>query len=188
MDRNQPLPRLWLMTDERLGDSLFAAIGRLPREGGIVFRHYGLAGPERRRLFDRIRAAAEGRLLLLAGPWRDARAWGADGSHGRGPGEGLRTTPVHDEAELRAAESAGAALVFISPVYPTRSHPGAPALGDDGFLALARSTTLPAVALGGMNVARGRALMARGAYGWAAVDAWSDSSPDAPKNQRMPTR
>ena len=34
------------------------------------------------------------------------------------------------------------------------------------------------VALGGMNEARGTELMARGAYGWAAIDAWLDRSGD----------
>jgi len=81
MRPRQPLPRLWLMTDERQGDGLLPAVARLPAGAGIVFRHYSLAEVARRDLFDRVKAAAPG-LVLLAGPAAEARAWGADGSHG----------------------------------------------------------------------------------------------------------
>jgi thiamine-phosphate pyrophosphorylase len=174
----QPLPRLWLMTDERLGDRLFDAIDRLPRRSGIVFRHYSLADADRRALFDRVRRVARRRamVLLLAGSAATAQAWGADGSHGRGRGRrgGLRSAPVHDAAELRAAERAGADLLFLSPVFPTRSHPNVEPLGEPGFARLARMTDLPVIALGGMDAVRGRRLQARGAYGWAAIDAFLD--------------
>ena len=174
MGRRQPPPRLWLMTDERLGDAMFEAIGRLPpRRAGIVFRHYSLRSAERRALFEQVKSLARrrGLTLLLAGPAAQARAWGADGSHGSGRGGGFRTAPVHDLREIRAAERAGAALLFLSPVYPTRSHPGAKPLGPARFTLLARRTALPVVALGGMDARRARKL--RGAYGWAAIDAWT---------------
>jgi thiamine-phosphate pyrophosphorylase len=158
------------MTDERLGAGLLAAVARLPEGAGIVFRHYSLPEAERRALFDRVRAAAAGRLLLLAAPAELAKAWGAGGSHGRGPGEGLRSAPAHDLAEIRAAEAAGADLIFLSPVFSTSSHPGAEPLGPERFAALARETSLPVIALGGMNAARAKGL--GGAYGWAGIDAW----------------
>lgn len=174
MKHFHPLPRQWLMTDERMGDGLLAALDRLPPGGGIVFRHYRLGEAERHALFRaaRERARARGQMLLLAGSAEQARAWGADGSHGHGAGAGFRSASVHDLAELRAAAAAGAGLVFISPVFATRSHPGATPLGVDGFLALARQTRLPAIALGGVSAARGAGLVARGAYGWAGIDAW----------------
>jgi thiamine-phosphate pyrophosphorylase len=170
MIRRQPLPRRWLMTDERLGGRLFEAIGRLPDNGGIVFRHYRAAA--RRALFDRVAEAARKRgiLALLAGPAEEAAAWGADGSHGRGPGHGLRTAPAHDLAEIRAAEEAGAAALFLSPVFATRSHPGAAVLGPERFAALAAQTRLPVIALGGMSEERFAQL--HEAYGWAGIDAW----------------
>ena len=173
MRPRQPLPRLWLMTDERLGDGLFAALQRLPKGGGIVFRHYSLAERERRALFEEVMALARRRnqLLLLAGPAEQAVAWGADGSHGGGPGSGLRSAPVHNLAEIRAAECDGADLLFLSPVFATRSHPGAQPLGSARFNALARRTKLPVMALGGMNPIRARRL--RESYGWAGIDAWA---------------
>jgi thiamine-phosphate pyrophosphorylase len=176
MDRRQPLPRLWLMTDERQGETLWEALRRLPRGSGIVFRHYGLPPAERRALFGAVRRLARGRglLLLLAGAPGEALAWGADGSHGAGPRSGvrrLRSAPAHDLAGLRAAERAGADFVFLSPVFPTRSHPGALALGPRRFDALARASRLPVIALGGMDALKARRL--REAYGWAGLDAWS---------------
>ena len=159
------------MTDERLGDRLFEALRRLPEDGGIVFRHYSLTDRARRTLFDRVRAAHPG-PLLLAGPAEQAKTWGADGSHGRGPGEGLRSAPVHSWAEIRTAERSGAKLLFLSPVFATRSHPDARPLGLARFAWLARRTRLPVIALGGMNESRGRWLASFGAYGWAGIDAW----------------
>ncbi len=172
MNARQPLPRLWLMTDERQSDGLLDAVARLPRGAGVVFRHYSLAESERRALFERVCEAHSG-LLLLAGPAEQASAWGADGSHGRGRGQGLRSAPAHDFSEIRAAERAGAAFIFLSPVFATRSHPGAPTLGLARFAWLARRTPLPVIALGGMNEARGKRLASFGAYGWAGIDAFA---------------
>ena len=155
MTRRQPLPRLWLMTDERQGDGLWRALGRLPRGAGIVFRHYGLPHGERRRLFERVRRIARMRRLTLV--VAGSPLPGADGTHG------LR--------ELKAAERAGVDLVFLSPVYPTRSHPGAPALGPRRFALMAHQAKVPVIALGGMDKERARTL--GGADGWAGIDAWS---------------
>ena len=172
MPRRQSFPCRWLMTDERLGGDLFAALDRLPPDGGVVFRHYSLPETARRALSDAVRTAHAG-LVLLAGPAAQARSWGADGSHGRGPDEGLRSASVHSLAEIRAAERDGARLLFLSPVFPTRSHPDGRPLGVARFAWLARRTPLPVIALGGMDESRGKRLASFGAYGWAAIDAWT---------------
>lgn len=176
MQPRQPeLPHLWMMTDERQGEGLWAALDRLPPGSGIVFRHKGLGNKERRRLFERVRRIAQrrGLILLLAGKEAKARCWGADGAHHRRPGPlRLGTAPAHDLREIRAAERSGAAAIFLSPLHRTRSHPGAASLGRMRFAALARATRLPVIALGGVDARRGAAAMAVGAYGWAAIDAW----------------
>jgi len=173
--RQSELPPLWMMTDERQGDALWTALRRLPPGSGVVFRHKGLATGERRRMFDRVRriARARGLWLLLAGEDAEARRWGADGAHHRRPGPPrFGTAPAHDLREIRAAERSGAAAIFLSPLHPTRSHPGAPALGRMRFAAMARATRRPVIALGGIDIRRGRAATAVGAHGWAAIDAW----------------
>lgn len=172
------LPKVWLMTDERMDDALLMrTLGRLPRGAGVVFRHYSLAARKRRALFDHVHAMARRRslVLLLAGAAATARAWKADGWHGRtsGPSDMLHSAPAHTIPEIRQAAHAGADIVFLSPVFATRSHPGARTLGRTGFAALARQARSPVIALGGMNPARWRGLREAGAYGWAAIDAWT---------------
>ena len=168
MQRRQPLPRLWLMTDERQAERLWEALERLPRGGGVVFRHYATPPPERRRIWERLRrvAARRGLVPVCAG----APLPGARGVHNR-RGRGIKTASAHNLRELRAAEKAGADLVFLSPVFATRSHPGEPALGAGRFAILAHQAKVPVVALGGMDAQKGRGL--RGAYGWAGIDAWA---------------
>lgn len=58
---------------------------------------------------------------------------------------------VHDAVEMR--DSTGADYVLIGPVFPTASHPGAPTLGPDQAAALAATTNLPAIWLGGIGLA-----------------------------------
>lgn len=176
--RHRKLPTIWLMTDERVDEvTLLRAVARLPPGAGIVFRHYGLAAAERRALFERVRRmAARRRLtLLLAGDARMAAAWRADGWHGHKQGRRqrkmLHSAPAHSVAEMRAAERAGADMLFISPVFPTRSHPGQPALGSTRFAALAGMARKPVIALGGMTEKRAAALRSAGIHGWAAIDA-----------------
>lgn len=176
MDRRQPLPQLWMMTDERQGERLLPAVRALPSGAGIVFRHYSLSGAERRRLFEAVReiARAPDVVVLLAGAPDIAAAWGAHGSHGweGAPAPGLiRSVSVHDAAEMQAANALKADLAFVSPIFATRSHPGKAALGPEALGALAAQATMPVIALGGMNEARADDLAQLGIYGWAGIDA-----------------
>jgi thiamine-phosphate pyrophosphorylase len=164
-----------MMTDERQGERLWAALERLPRGAGVVFRHYGLPRSQRRALFERVSLLARkrGLLLLVAGPAMGERSWQANGVHGA-RGGGLRSEPVHDLKQIRAAERGGADLLFLSPVFGTRSHPGARPLGPLRFALLARQTPLPVIALGGVDREGARRLRGSGLYGWAAIDAWTE--------------
>lgn len=166
-----PLPRLWLITDERLGEQLWEALEALPRGSGVIFRDYATPLAARRARFAAVLAVARRRRLVLvrAGP---AAMRGEMGVH-NGRGRGLRTAAVHDRAELVAARRAGVDLVFISPVFPTRSHPGAPTLGIVRLGLLRRGVTMPAIALGGMNARAFRRLRGLGLHGWAAIDGLS---------------
>lgn len=162
--RHPPFPKIWLMTDPRFGDRLLAAIQRLPVHSGVVFRHYQLAVDERRMLLAEVRrvCARRGHKLLVAG--RD---------HGRH--KGANSAPVHNVFELKEAKRLGIGLLFVSPVYATRSHPHARPLGVKQFsqlAALARPAKV--IALGGMTRNRARALNTRVAHGWAAIDAFLD--------------
>jgi thiamine-phosphate pyrophosphorylase len=170
-----PWPRDWLMTDERMGERLWEAIGRVPNNtGGIVLRHYSLEAAERLVLGKRVAALAGERKLMLAvaGDSALAERLGAQLVHNPSePSEMRFSMAVHDERDARAARESGADLVFISPIFSTRSHPDAPALGGDRAARLAEIAGCPAVALGGMSFGKfwtiGPAF-----HGWAGIDAW----------------
>lgn len=168
-----PIPRVWLMTDERMGADLWPALRRLPRGSGVIVRHYTLPAGERRALMRRVTLLGRARGLVVLG----ARMAGPDGSHGGRPRRGLRSAAAHDLAELAEAHRAGADVVFVSPIFPTRSHPGAPVLGPMRFAAIARRARCPVIALGGMTAVRFRRVRPLGAHGWAAIDAWVESRP-----------
>ena len=179
MAPNQPQwPREWLMTDERLGDRLWEAIEALPQGGGIVFRHYGLAAEARLNLGLKVAKLARVRNLLfaVAGSTKLAEEFDAALAHNPDvPGKLPLSVAVHDERQALLARTAGAVLTFVAPVLPTRSHPGAPALGPERAAAIASQAGCPAIALGGMDSERFAQLDAThpGAFhGYAGIDCW----------------
>jgi thiamine-phosphate pyrophosphorylase len=58
--------------------------------------------------------------------------------------------------------------LFLSPLFPTQSHPGAPALGPLRWASLAQGLPAPCMALGGITPARLGAVPRRAA-GVAAI-------------------
>lgn len=148
------LPAIWLLSDARNDAALEAALRRMPRGSGFVFRHYHLSQIDRLarfKLLARI-ARTRGHAVALAGGRQQARRWGADLAYG--PGGDL--APVHSLREL--GRERGAQAVFLSPVFPTRSHPGAASLGPLRFRMLALRAQVPVIALGGMNARQARRL------------------------------
>jgi 8-oxo-dGTP diphosphatase len=57
----------------------------------------------------------------------------------------------HNAQELRRAEELGCDFALMSPVLPTRTHPGATCLGWDRFSELAAGASIPVYALGGLT-------------------------------------
>lgn len=149
-------------------------MARLPRGAGVVFRHYHLPERERMARFRDLARVARGRGLVMAwaGAAAAARAVGADACYGpasllaRGPAL-ARLVTVHSLREIGGARGARAAAVLLSPVFATRSHPGARGLGAVRFRLLAAWSPVPVIALGGMDARRARALSG---FGWAAID------------------
>lgn len=185
---NRGLPSLWLLSDARRLPDPRAAAGRLPPGSAVLARDLApallqpLASLARRR----------GLRLVLAGQGRDALRLRA-GLHlpDRRPSEGLlpfllarrRARPpllsvaAHGRGGIARARRLGADLIILSPVFPTASHPGAPALGPLRWAALARRAGRPVIALGGVTVRNHRrlpGLRRRGSgtsatLGWAAI-------------------
>ena len=169
-------PALWLISDARNDAMLEAALARLPRGSGFLFRHHHLP-PEARHA--RYRALARlarrrGHTLVVAGTPALARRWGADGAYGppdgRIMGDGLYLASVHGLPEIGRANRLGASAVLLSPVFPTRTHPGGATLGPVRFRLLAMRAAMPVFALGGMDTKAARRL--RWPH-WAAIDGLS---------------
>lgn len=204
--RAKALPHLYLMTDARLPD-VVAVATRLPRGAAVVLRHYD--DPDRETLGRRLAKVcrARGLMLLVAGDWRLAARLGADGVHlpegvvrdgrlapllgWRRRGGKLLSVAAHGRTAMRRAEAVGADVVLLSPVFPTRSHPGAAVLGATRFAALARCSAVSVVALGGIAAVTIKALAGTGAWGVAAIDGWvvtGSGAARAPEDQGLERR
>jgi thiamine-phosphate pyrophosphorylase len=184
--KSSPLPRLWLFTDDRRLPDPRASVAALPRGcAGVVLRHDN----------DKMRASlgrdlaricrARRLVLVVAGDARLAAALRA-GIHLRaGRRSGLVgtkfpvTSSAHSIPDLRRATRAGAGLVFLSPVFPTASHAGAPALGPHRWAAMARraGSAVAIAALGGVDGATVRRLPSRFCRAVGAIGALACPNP-----------
>lgn len=148
---------LVLMTDDRDADWAGAA-RRLPRGGLVVIRARDAA--RRRALAERLGGIAS---LLIADDPALAAQVGAAGVHlpearmreaahwrARHP-DWIITAAAHSLAALMRAAPLDA--VFLSPVFPTASHPGAPCLTPARAALIAARAPVPVYALGGVTPA-----------------------------------
>ena len=178
MTQGHPLPDLWLLSDERNADVLESALRSFRQPIGFVYRHYHLPPERRLAEFRRLARIAwrGGHTVILSDSALTAREWGADGIYGAPLAlyprriELLRIATAHDMREIAQANRVGADAVMLSPVFPTRSHPGAATLGPARFRALASHARMPVIALGGMTGMRARQLRWPR---WAAIDGLS---------------
>ena len=181
--RRGNLPSLFLFTDPERMDVVTLAQTLPPGLCGVVFRHDG--APDRVRLAQQLSAICRARRLplVIAGDAKLALSLRA-GLHLRGgqlagltrlPRHMLRTASAHDARQLRRARDSFANVVFISPAFPTRSHPHAPALGAHRWRRLAQlAAPAKAYALGGID---GRSVRRLGTacHGAGAIDALASS-------------
>lgn len=154
MKRRQTFPRQWLVADYRLGDRLWPAVRSLPEGSGILFLYRDLPRRQRQQWLSKLRRCGAMRGLLVA----DEAA-----------GEAAR---VHDLAEIRQAGLSGTPILFLSPIFPTRSHPQWRPMPPMRAAALTRLARVPVIALGGMNERRFARIQRLGFSGWAGIDAW----------------
>lgn len=152
----------------------------LPAGSAVVFRDYD--HPRRIATAHRYAAICRGRgvLFLVAADDDLAAAIGADGAHWpasrlperrRPAREGsILSVSAHSARELLVAK--GASVIFLSPVFATESHPGAPALGPAAFKRLAAGAPAPVFALGGVDAATAPRLAGPNVCGFGAIGAF----------------
>lgn len=174
-----PLPALFFFTDPERTPNPAETARRLPRGAAVVYRHFGATNRTRvaRQLADVCRARAL--VLLIAADPGLARRVGAAGVHWpehslparRDLSIQLVTAAAHSvDGALRAA-AFGADACVLAPVFPTRSGSGRAPLGLLRASRIARGSTIPVIALGGVNARTASRLMGRGFAGLAAVEA-----------------
>ncbi|HLP98355.1 MAG TPA: Nudix family hydrolase [Sideroxyarcus sp.] len=150
----------------------------------VQLREKGLSRDVLRELVLRVVALAHayGARVLLNGDVELVREAGADGVQLTATQlAGLSERPpvdwcaasCHNAEELRRAEALGCDFALLSPVLPTRSHPGVPHLGWERFAAIAAGSTIPVYALGGLQQEDMQAAWRHGAHGIALLrQAW----------------
>ncbi len=127
-------------------------------------------------------AHAHGARVLLNGDVELTQEVGADGVQltgaqlaqlGERPAVDWCAASCHNAEELRRAEALGCDFVLLSPVLPTKSHPGAQHLGWENFESIAAGSTIPVYALGGLTHDDMQAAWQHGAHGIALLrQAW----------------
>ncbi len=129
------------------------------------------------------RARPHGVIVLINSDIDLAERLGADGVHlasaqlaclERRPELDWCAASCHDAEELARAAQLGIDFAVLGPVQATPTHPDALPLGWDGFAALARGSSLPVFALGGMTSGDLETAWGCGAHGIAMVrGSWS---------------
>jgi 8-oxo-dGTP diphosphatase len=146
----------------------------------IQVREKGMPAPALARFAGAVIALARphGARVLINSDIELAKRVGADGVHlaaaqlsrlERKPALGWCAASCHNAGELARAAQLGVDFSVLGPVQATPSHPDALPLGWQGFAALARGTSLPIFALGGLKPGDLETAWRLGAQGIAMV-------------------
>jgi thiamine-phosphate pyrophosphorylase len=146
----------------------------------VVYRHFGV--PERAQAAQKLAAVCRARRLafLVAADPDLAERVGAAGVHwperklptARDARFNLVTASAHSREAAARATAWGASACILGPVFETKSESGNAPLGLFRASQIARSSTIPVIALGGIATSNARRLGGRGFAGLAAVDAF----------------
>ena len=172
------IPSLYFFTDPERTPDPAAIARRLPRGTAVVYRHFG--APERVRVARELSAICRSRgLSLLIGADADlARRCGADGVHWperllpkqRGDFR-IETGAAHSRDAIAKVAAAHLDACVLSPVFETESSSANPLIGLFRASQIARLSSIPVIALGGIDAGTARRLVGRGFAGLAAVSA-----------------
>ena len=139
-------------------------------------------------------------LFLINDDWRAVEAFGADGVHlgaddavaaefpeiRRALGDRLIGLSCGTAGEARAAQAAGADYIGAGAVFATRSKSDAgEPIGIEGLRDIASATTLPVVAIGGIDEKSLPAVRATGVAMAAMISVFSSAADPAAAAQRL---
>lgn len=184
--RPLPNPPILLITDRSQAGRPLPDVVAAALDGGcrwVSLREKDLPAPERHRLAETLLKRAEP-YKARVGVHDDvalAASLGLRALHLPTGGDiatakrrvdprGLIGRSCHSAAEVAATEASGADYASLSPIFLTQSKPGyGPAVGVENLAAIAKGTTLPLVALGGLTPERVAACREAGAKGIAVM-------------------
>lgn len=175
------LPKVYYFTDADRGADPVQMALKLPSGCGIVYRHYK---SENRayiaRILSEICRKRKITLLVSQNPLLASRV-GADGCHlpeymlGQIPFIRRKfpklalTAACHSTRALRLAHHYNVDAAFLSPIFPTQSHPGAPNIGLLPASLAIKGISCPVFALGGVTFQNWRQLSCLGFSGFGAI-------------------
>ncbi|WDI32788.1 thiamine phosphate synthase [Hyphococcus flavus] len=172
---------LAFMTDQERAPHPELIARALPSGAAVILRDYDM--PRRAALAARLLSicACRDLKLIIGADIRLAESIGAAGVHyprwfmpDRRPGNRLIVSAAcHDRYELARARELGAHVALLSPAYASHSHMRAPGLGPENFLKLAATSSLPVLALGGVNEKNAHCLAGPQVVGLAAIGAFT---------------
>jgi len=186
-----PTPCLCVVTDRaRLpggADVVVSAAAAVRGGAGMIqLRQKDMPARDLLSLASELRAFTNGKALLIVNDRVDVAALaGADGAHlgessidvasaRRLLGDAaLVGRSVHDVEGAVRAQSEGADYLILGTIFPTSSHPGAPAAGLRLVEETARAVSIPILGIGGIDESRAPGLIRAGASGAAAISAIS---------------
>ena len=175
---------LVFFTDRNRFKNIFEIVGSIPHQTMVIIRDYDLSVSARRNYGRKIVKICRDRgLKVLVG--KDpvlAMDLNADGIHtpesllaflllwrDKKP-EWILTTACHSRSSLVRIERCGVDATFVSPVFPTKSHPGSKTLGVDRFRKIVCDVKIPIYALGGINDETIHFLQGTNIVGVAGID------------------
>lgn len=182
------LPPVYAISNvAELGSENFMERLQLALENGlrlVQVREPGLSREAMRELSLRVVKLAHtyGAQVLINGDIELASEVGANGVHLNSaqlaacklrPSLTWCAASCHNAEEVQRANSLGFDFVVLSPVLPTRSHPGAAHLGWQAFAKMAENSAIPVYALGGLCCDDMEIAWQHGAHGIALLrQAW----------------
>jgi 8-oxo-dGTP diphosphatase len=174
------LPLEYAVTDaQTLGAAELLARVEARMKGGLRLVQVRDKGNwERSRLIFAITSMARqygAKVLVNGGPAADGIHYSAEqlltlrARPQGGPDCTLMAASCHTVEELGHAMAIGLDFVVLGPVKPTPTHPGAPALGWEGFRQIAEGASIPVYAIGGLKPQDLDAARRAGAHGLAMI-------------------
>ena len=182
------MPPLIYMTDELRTPNPLPSIKNLIAGSAVIFRHYNYKFRLNLALDIKHLCQKQNLLFFVAGDYSLAQSLRADGIHlpeymlskpllqtmrWKNKQKKLITASAHCKKSIIKCHKLRVDAALVSPVFPTESHLNKTALGISKFQTLAKASSIPIYALGGINNKNAIQLINSPAIGIAGISALS---------------